>query len=237
MEAVATQRKIRVPPAVAFGSRFGKYKPEEEKEVRKTEVKEDKALEQLKAAWKRFRYDPEDYEESWNCWNASKKVRGINYSARDVEKFSFALFEFQDEKYFSLKAGTFLSVLINKGKDTDYVIHTRHLNKEIDGLGLFNTKNLVVDGNAGMDVGNGMKKGSITVNGNAGAYVGAGMEGGKITLNGNASHDVGQGMEGGEIHLEGNYGNLGYGMEGGKIYHEGKLIFDDGKFNLDEGFS
>jgi len=57
MEAITTERRIvRVNPVVSLGSRFGKYKPEEEKEVRKVEVKEDKVLKQLKAAWRKFKH-------------------------------------------------------------------------------------------------------------------------------------------------------------------------------------
>ena len=99
-EAVATKRKIRVSPAVAFGSKFGKYKPEEEKEVRKLTVKEDEVLKQLKAAWKKFKYGKvEAFDDNYR--NALKLVKCIDYSAKDVERFSLALVEFQDEENFS----------------------------------------------------------------------------------------------------------------------------------------
>jgi len=216
---------LTVPPAVAFGSKFGKYAPEAEKKVRKVEVKEDEVLRQLKDAWSRFQLCrsnatplPEDDEE------ALRQIKDLDYSAKDVEKFSIALVEFQDEKDFSAKAGVFLSALINNGKDANYVVHTRHL-QEIDGLGYANTKNIVVNGNGGRWVGSHMKCGTITVNANAGILVGSYMKGGTIIVKGDAA-DVGHGMEGGEIHLEGDYSELDYEIKGGKIYHKGKLIVD-----------
>jgi len=243
-EAVATERRIiRVPPAVAFGSKFGKYKPEEEKEVRKVEIKEDNVLKKLKAAWKRFRYD---ILISWekNYGVVSGQVKRLEYSSKDVENFCIALAEFQGEEHFGSKAGLFLSALINNGKDTDYVIHTQHLNREIRWLGYGNSRNITVNGNTGGWVGFGMKGGSITVHGdvreaagmemkggaiivdgNATGRVGGSMKGGSITVNGDAGGWVGLGMKGGEIHLEGDCQSLACTREGGRIYHKGKLIW------------
>ena len=253
MTEAAAERKIRVPLIVAAGSRFGRYKPEEEKEVCKVEVKEDKVLKQLKAAWKGYDHDPcsggrivED--ASGELYNrALARIKGLDYSAKDVENFSIALAEFQDEKGFSDNAGVFLSALINNGRDTDYVIHTRHLSPGIQALGCENTKNITVDGDVEARVGlhmkggsitvNGtviwgvgyvMQGGSITVNGDAGDWVGNSMEGGSITVNGDARYGVGNTMKGGEIHLEGDYHDVSQTIKGGKVYHKGVLIVDKG---------
>jgi len=226
-EAVATERRIiRVPPVVAFGSKFGKYKPEEEKEVRKVEVKEDKVLTQLKAAWRKLEaHKAIDFVYK----DALKLVEGIGYSAEDVGRFSLALAEFDDKNpywgYLSHKAGVFLSALINNGKDSRYVIHTGHLNLRINDLGFRNTKDITVNGDLGSNVGYGMRGGSITVNGNAGINVGLGMEAGTIIVNGNTGPEVGRKMEGGEIRIEGEYEAFDP-LAGGRVYHKGNLIVD-----------
>jgi len=242
-EAVATERRIvRVPPVLAVGSRFGKYKPEEEKEVRKVQVKEDKVLKKLKTAWKKVKADAHRFCDDFHR-DALKQVKGLDYSAKDVENFSIVLVEFQGEKYFSDKAGAFLSALINNGKDSNYVIHTGHLARAIDFLGYKNTKNMIVNGNAGHNVGHGMQDGTINVNGNAGHFVGRAMEAGSIIVNGSAGWDigyqmingtiivrgnaefsVGAKMKGGSITMSGNAGeNVGDEMEGGEIRVEGKI--------------
>jgi len=130
---------------LAVGSRFGKYGPEQEKEVRKLDVKEDRALEQLKNAWRTFRDDLRRWHGSDSTFVLAQ-VKGLVYSTKDVETFSLALAEFQDEKHFSSDAGVFLNVLIDNGKDSDYVIHTLHLGQKIDGLGFENKKNIIVNG-------------------------------------------------------------------------------------------
>jgi len=233
-------RVVSVPLVVAIGSKFGKYRPEEEKEVRKVDVKKDEVLRQLKDAWRR--YGP----RSWGVYiheDALEAVRKISYTAADVEKFTIALAEFQNERDLSVKAGVFLSALINNGKEIDFVIHTGHLTEGINYLGYENTKNILVNGNIGDYVGEQMKGGTIVVNGTAGKYVGDGMKGGAIlvngntdtavgcvirggtiTVNGNASDFVGDCMKGGEIHLNGGYGSIAETIKKGKIYHKGVLI-------------
>jgi len=229
---------------LAVSGLFGKYKPEEEKQVRKVQVTEDKVLKQLKAAWKKIKVNITSApEETYK--NALKQIKRLVYSAKDVENFSIVIAEFQNEKYFREKAGLFLSALINNCKDSDYVVHTKQLDREIDYLGHENTKSITVGGDVGDFIGYEMKGGSITVNGNAAGWVGAlmgggsitvngdagqslgrEMVGGSITVNGNAEPGVGDVMFGGEIHLNGKHKGLGNRSWGGKIYHKGKLISD-----------
>ena len=224
MKARTKSRERKAPVSLALGSKFDKYKPEEEKDVRKVEVKEDEVLKQLKAAFKRFSYVRVKKPEE-NYPNASAQVKRISYSAKDVEKFSLALVDFQDRWTFEEAAGVFLSALINNGNDTDYVVHTEHLRRTIDSLGCRNTKNIIVNGSVGDDLGLFMKGGSITVNGNARSCVGLQMSGGTITVNGDAYTSVGQLMKGGEIHLNGKYEELDPYSICGRIYHKGVLIF------------
>ena len=227
-ENITTKRKIRVKPVVAASSKFSRYKPEEEKEVRKVSVAKDQVLEQLIAAWKKTDYD--DTDRPYDVYKkASKQIKRISYSAKDVEKFSVALVEFQDEERFYEKAGLFLSALINKGKDTEYVIHTQHLSQEVHNLGYLNTKNLVVNGDAGPEAGAHMKKGNLTVNGNAGDWMGEVMKGGTITVNGNAGKGVGKFMRGGSITVNGNANiEVGGWMKDGTITVNGNAGDDVG---------
>jgi len=260
--ATATGRNVvRVSSVVAFGSRFGKYKPEEEKEVRKIEVKEDEVLRQLKAAWRRFASAKRS-----GCEDALKAVGKLKYSAADVEKFSIALVEFQDESGFGFAAGYFLSALINRGGVSDYVIHTRHLAKKIYYLGIENYKNITVNGDVGGELGylmksrsiivNGnvesnvgkfMKRGTIIVAGNVDVGVGEYMKGGTIIVNGNATDGVGTFMGGGAITVQGDAsGEIGFMMYGGEIRIEGEIgrisptirggkIYHKGKLIVDNG--
>ena len=246
MSEAARRRIICVPPVVALGSKFDKYKPEEEKDVRKQEVTLDPVLEQLLKAWHRYRMptaEPDRYYAALMDLHILKKTK---YSAKDVERFSLLLGEYQNEANFPEKAGLFLSALINRGKDRTYVIHTRHLTMPPEQLGFMNKKNIIVEGDVGDAVGHVMAGGTITVNGNAGDSVGEGMGPGTITVNGNAGWGIGESMEGGtitvngdggdsiglhmtdgEIYVAGNLGKLDInGIESGKIYHKGKLIVD-----------
>lgn len=250
----AERKHIARPGTTRADHRFGRYKKEEKREVRQADVKEDtEVMRQLKELWKAYRY--QDYRggewaaDTSTYYNlicrASKKIR---YSAKDVERFSIALAEFQDEKYFDIKVGLFLSALINKGKDKDYVIHTSHLFKPPNVLGYLNRKNITVNGDVGDWAGQRMKRGTIIVNGNAGGCVGGDMRGygmkggtilirqnasysvgncmrgGKIILEGNAGTFFGSWMNGGEIHIQGNFESLANNVFVGKIYHKGELI-------------
>ena len=221
MRARTKSRERKVPDALALGSKFDNYKPEEEKEVRNVEVKEHEVLKQLKDAWGRHKATSlitPHRPPSYGYEQALETVRNLSYSAADVEKFSLVLAEFQDEENFPNRAGAFLSALINNGKDTDYIIHTQHLGKKIHSIGRANTKRITVNGAVGNTIGSEMKSGSITVNGDVGYAVGEAMECGKITVNGDAGYGVGWGMEGGIIIVNGNAGDeVGGAMSGGSI--------------------
>jgi len=112
------------------------------------------------------------------------------------------------------------------------------------GLGMKNGE-IIINGNAGMHLGekmaggkitvNGdvggwagsdMKKGTIEIHGNAGDYLASpyrgsatGMKGGNITVDGNVGSDSACYMRGGVIKIKGNAGPfLGYHMSDGAIY-------------------
>lgn len=232
----AVRKRIsRDTSQTAASKKFSRYKKEEEKTVRKPDVKEDKALGQLKKAWRAYKTRSTDYGEVENFL----KARDLNYSSKDIERFSIALVEFQDEQEFSDKAGLFLSVLINNGKDSDYVIHTRHLAEAIDSIGRDNRKNIIVDGDVGDFAGLNMQSGSITIRGNASDFLGAGMKEGMITVEGNVGKCLGQMMKGGNITVGGNAGGvLGNQMKGGAITVKGNAgelagnLMEDGSITV-----
>jgi formylmethanofuran dehydrogenase subunit C len=83
-------------------------------------------------------------------------------------------------------------------------------------------------------IGMGMKQGEIIINGNAGMHLGEKMAGGKITVNGNAGGWTGSAMEGGQIEIHGDgshylaspYRGTDVGMLGGEIVVDGKVGSD-----------
>jgi len=73
---------------------------------------------------------------------------------------------------------------------------------------------IIINGDAGMHLGEEMKGGKITVHGNVGGWAGSMMKDGTIEIHGNASHYLGapyrgsnRGMRGGKIIVYGNVGN------------------------------
>ena len=87
-------------------------------------------------------------------------------------------------------------------------------------------------------IGAGMKNGEIVINGNAGMHLGEKMSGGKITVNGDACQWAGASMKKGLIEIHGNAGDyLGSpyrgsteGMKGGKIVVDGDVGSDSGAY-------
>jgi formylmethanofuran dehydrogenase subunit C len=85
-------------------------------------------------------------------------------------------------------------------------------------------------------VGLGMKTGEIVINGNAGMHLGEKMGGGKIVVNGNAAGWTGSSMKKGLIEIHGDasdylaspYRGSTEGMRGGKIVVDGNVGSDSG---------
>ena len=128
-----------------------------------------------------------------------------DYTAADIERFSIALEAFQGDKEFPTKAAVFLSFLINNGTESDYFIHTSSY-RDLDFLGCLNTKNIMVNGNAGHHLGISMKEGRITVLGDSGVGTGYHMKGGMIEVHGNAGPSAGEDMKNGVLIIHGDAG-------------------------------
>jgi formylmethanofuran dehydrogenase subunit C len=205
---------------LSVGKRFGKLRPEEEKASRKADVKETEAIRQMKAAWRVFNLSYEylfiEYERMLPI------VEKLQYTAKDIEEFSLVLSEFRGEENLSDKAGLFLSALINGGKESDYLIHTYHLDMPPNYLGYQNDKNITVKGDGGDFVGVFMNGGSITVKGDVRAAIGFEMNRGRILVKGCAGDGVGRQMKDGSITIEGEAKDyFGRGMKGGNITVKG----------------
>ena len=219
------QKEIPRKGTVRASDPFRRFKPEPTHQVRKPDVKENEKLRTIKLAWLRLCENlTGDLETPYE--RAVELVRSLEYSAKDVEGFSLMLPQLQTLESSSHYDGLFLSALINMGKEQDYIIHTIDLYSPLNFLGYENIKNITVNGDVGLRVGNRMKKGTITINGNAGTCVGELMRGGKIIVNGKTDQALGgpYGNEGGEIHLNGDFDLPSHAHMGSDIYHNGKLI-------------
>jgi formylmethanofuran dehydrogenase subunit C len=158
----------------------------------------------------------------------------LGIGAKDIFRLSVTIERFEQEKEFSKKAGSFLSMLVDRCEESDIVIQTSHLSKPIDKLGFMNKRDILIDGDAGKNLGWGMESGSIRVTGDAGDFPGYRMRGGSIEIAGNAGVHVGKEMEGGSITVNGDaiYG-VGSGMKGGIVRikgdSHGPILLDSGQ--------
>jgi formylmethanofuran dehydrogenase subunit C len=221
---LATARTPFDPTKTSARRRFRGYKSEPKRATREAEVQENETLRQMKTFWRSFDFKAHmRRNDIHTIYQAMLPiVEKLQYTKDDVEAFSYSLEEFQHERNFSEKAGFFLSALINIGKDRDYVIHTSHLARPPDFLGIYNEKNITVDGDVGMELGEEMTGGSITVNGDIGKNAGHRMKDGSITVTGNAGHFLGSFMKGGSISVAGDAGiHVGWEMKDGDIIVEG----------------
>ncbi len=155
---------------------------------------------------------------------ASTLVKTLYYTARDIAEFSIVLKKYEDLNNFEVKAGIFLSALINNCNEEKFKIITKLLTKKIDFLGCSNEKKVFIDGDVGIYLGN-HNKGLIIVKGNAGKYLGGWSSGGDILVKGNAGEYVGAGMLSGRIFVSGRIKSFG-AVQTGKIYEKGKLIIN-----------
>lgn len=192
-------------------SRFRRYAPEEEKAVRKVDVKGNEALERIVEAWQRYlpmqtrrTRSPEVlYEE------ACTAIGTARYTGGDVERFCIYLTGFQDENGYD-KAGFFLSALVNLGTERSYRIITGHLYRKVRYLCVKNVKDVKIDGDAGKYVGLAMSAGSVKVLGDGGGYCASKMTGGQIEIMGSS----------------GMVGNQNDGIVGGKVIIHGSVTGD-----------
>lgn len=229
-------RNLVQPNTMAHFGWFNRYNPEKEITPRKLEVTEDQ-IEELKKAYgrqeKALSKIPILIEGYYAYEEAFKIVRRLSYSAADVTHFSIALAEFQDDESLCERGGAFLSALINASKETEFKVLTNHLSRRLDYLGYHlgsnGTKNVVIRGDVGEHVCDGMERGKLVVQGNAGGNAGDDMKGGELIIEGNSGQEAGNNMEGGELIIEGNSRQgAGHYMKGGKLVIKGYAGIDAG---------
>jgi len=186
-------------------------------------------------------------------YNMCKDYVPSEYSSRDITQFCVALLRYESDfreprRCFSQCAGLYISALINQCPEKTVTVMTKHLTFKIHSLGIRNEDHIIiVQGDAGDDLGGQMSGGKIVVENNAEECLGYNMSGGEIVVHGDIKGKIGgfiqyhnsnpgpgttpQGprMYGGIIRIEGNYDKLTTNLQGGNIYHKGKLIVKDGK--------
>jgi formylmethanofuran dehydrogenase subunit C len=119
--------------------------------------------------------------------------------------------------------GVYASFLINKSKEKVIRLDLRNYEFRLDKIGSSNClKSIIIQGDVGDDVGEGMESGNIIVNGNAGGEVGGFMIGGSILIKGNVRERLGYYMKNGKIVVLGDSGDkTGLSMEDGRIFVKG----------------
>ena len=202
---------------------FAKYEPESRHAIRKVDVERDTTLVKLIELWNELEPYRLYYKNPPN-----EEFNEIKCGAKDIERFSLVLAEFQEQEGFDRFAGYFLSKLINNSPDREFVIHTCHLSIKINNIGLRNTKEITVNGDLGEYVGDEMpEEGVIIVKGNA-RSAGQKLNGGKIVIEGDVP-EIAEEAENGEIHVNGEIGVVCLGAPSNltcvKIFHKGKQIW------------
>ena len=231
------QKPVACTSVLAINSPFGRYRLEEERIVRKTEVRDDEVLTQLKGLFREALLRNREFEKAHavlsphavdgkvetHTKNFIKSLlNDVRITSKDVERFSLALAEFQHEDGFYSVPGLFLSRLIEVAKDPGYTLQIRHLGLLLGYLGEQNTKHVTINGDVDGMLGREMAGGTLLVKGNAGDGPGIKMAGGEIRIEGNAGQNAGTQMHGGSILIEGDvllY--LGNWMTSGTIHVKG----------------
>jgi formylmethanofuran dehydrogenase subunit C len=233
---------ITLNPILRAEDLFDSLKPEEKQETRKIEIKKSERLEEIVKCFEKVlkRNDFISHE----VYNKILEYIKIIPTSKEILEFSILLIEYQDNNGFKVDSGFYLSALINKSYEKEFIINTRHLEKLPYYIGFRNNGKIIyINSDAGMFIGNSMQSGEIHVE-NAGDFIGRSMQGGIIHVK-NAGDYLGNDMQGGTIHVK-NAGYIGYFMQGGtiniknnyksisdsiqggNIYHKGRLIVKDG---------
>ena len=215
-------------PTMSAMKRFGGYKAEEPIAERPVILKKEPGFEALMDAWKS--YEGDGYER------ILEKVKGLEYCARDIWKFTTSLIAFDDEHM--INPGTFLSAAINNCPDSEFRLDLPNLIHQIHGIGFRNSKSIHIHGDVETGLGREMTGGSIVLRGRCGDNIGTDMKGGRITVFGNlewACDGIGCRMKGGTIRINGHAPlDIGGNMEDGRIIVKGDVLWSQGDNPLKE---
>jgi len=240
MQAEAQRNAVPVP-AMSVSKRFGRFKDEDEKTVRKAEVKEDEGYGKMMEAWERYLADRLRLaRKKIDAYRIAEGIAsGVSCSSSDVGNLALHIQEFDrafspelrerfKEKvpgygsvvwgFFTDEFRIFLAALVNTSPESDFIFPTRHLAEGPSRLGYMNAKNITVAGDVGDHFGERMSGGRVIIEGNAGEWLGGDLAGGEIIVKGGVSFRAGCKMTGGSIIIEGDaQAGLGYFMKGGRI--------------------
>lgn len=180
--------------------RFRHFKPAEEQSVRVPDVVAENpqiAMLRTKFAEYQWEYDDRflnrtfldmtDVEEHDALINFNKIMgfmASLQFSAKEIERFSIAIEEFSEDAIFPKKAGIFISAMIAASKDTDFTVHTGHLSFPLEYLGFGNTKSIEIIGNGGAFLCMQMAGGVVSVHGDTNGILAKNMSGGTIVVYG-----------------------------------------------------
>jgi hypothetical protein len=218
-------------------------KEQREPEDRKIEITKNERLEELVKGFEEvLKIKLKPFQPNFN--NLIYIIKIIPTS-KEISDFSILMSDYQDHKEFRKYSGLYLSALINKSKDKEFIINTNHLEKLPDYMGFENNGKIIrINKDIGDFLGDGMKKGIIYVRNSEGA-LGYNMKGGEIHADNSgyslgfsmakgriyvktAGIYIGDSMIGGKIYIENKYDDLSNNIKGGNIYFQGKLIVKDG---------
>ncbi len=201
----------------------------------------DETLTDLIDAWMLLRFDNYDIEGSYN--EVLGMAEALEYTGRDLLRFSIAMEQFQSDHMFGRKAGVFLSALVNSGGNIFHTFDFTRLSKRVSMLGyrcnsiirvlgdlgshtaleMQDDGLMIVEGSAGYGAGAWKQGGALIITGNAGDFIGLGMDGGYVEVFGTAGANIGQSMRSGDIYLEAGYGTVGT-IQGGMIQAKDRIL-------------
>jgi hypothetical protein len=163
--------------------------------------------------------------------SVAERLEKLTYNLEDVKLFIDLAT--RRGNYF----GEFLFMALDRIMAADDVFEFTLNAPEMSFLGRYFRRGIVViNGNPGHLVGQGMTGGTIIVNGDVAHGAGIMMEGGYLQINGNAGPKVGQAMSGGLVVVKGNAEtHVGCNMRGGIIRVHGTIDADHSGENVTGG--
>lgn len=227
---MAPRTILQVPQESASAtSRFRRYSPEREEIPRLQQISKGSGIATALEERYKTAFDYVDAFHLDNYQRALESIKGLEITPKDVFRFSISLGSMLDGPMSVVKAGLFLSALINSSAYRRFTIFTQHFPEPPVFLGYQNCKSVIVKGNVGFECAREMLAGRFVVEGDAEYSLGCLMSGGVVTIQGAAGRNLGERMTGGEIHLLGGYGYISCDAQqpcGGRIYIGKRKVVD-----------
>lgn len=208
--------------------KFSAYKRDAPKAVRQLHVEKGSELEQyVVKVWDDNETSNPRLRPSWFYPKVFELLNGLQITSKSINWFADRLIPLEDDENpsFSIRAGLFLSALINGSKEESFDIIVPQLRKPIINLLYQNRKDVTLHGNVGKWFARQMQDGSANLHGDAGPYLGIEMAGGTVVTYGTVA-SVGHRQHGGKIIVKGDmrpHSSIGTEMKGGEITIENSL--------------